>query len=463
MKFQNEYVFKVMVNIINSIRKQVLSGDIRSVKAKKNILLSFFNKIIAIVISFALVPITVNYLDQEQYGIWLTITSIVSWISFFDIGLGHGFKNKIAEAKANNDIMLCKKYVSTAYFIFIILFGTLLIIFECVNPFINWAAILNVSPNYSQVLSSVVSIVLIGTCLQFVAAVFPLLLSADQRPALSSMITTVGQAFSLIIIFILTLYPIHNMTYIAVALSWTPLIITCIISCWFFKHQYNDYMPSLKMIDTSLIRNILNLGVKFFVIQFSMIAIFQVVNIILSRVLGPSSVTEYNISYKYFSATLMLFNIILSPYWIAFTDAYTKTDYKWMKNTFRKLTKVWFALFCLSLLALIVSPIAFDIWLNGMIKIPFVTSLCMFIYINILAYSTMNMILINGIGKVFLQSLIYIVCAVFSIPLSVSLCKQFGIPGILIVLSSVYMVQAIFARVQLIKLINNKAIGIWNK
>ena len=281
-----------MVNIINSIRKQVLSGDIRTVKAKKNILLSFFNKIIAIVISFALVPITVNYLDQEQYGIWLTITSIVSWISFFDIGLGHGFKNKIAEAKANNDIMLCKKYVSTAYFIFIILFGTLLIIFECVNPFINWAAILNVSPNYSQVLSSVVSIVLIGTCLQFVAAVFPLLLSADQRPALSSMITTVGQAFSLIIIYILTLFPIHNMRYIAVALSWTPLIITCIISCWFFKHQYNDYMPSLKMIDTSLIRNILNLGVKFFVIQFSMIAIFQVVNIILSRVLGPSSVTE---------------------------------------------------------------------------------------------------------------------------------------------------------------------------
>ena len=147
---------------------------VSSVKAKKNILLSFFNKIIAIVISFTLVPITVNYLDQEQYGIWLTITSIVSWISFFDIGLGHGFKNKIAEAKANNDIMLCKKYVSTAYFIFIILFGTLLIIFECVNPFINWAAILNVSPNYSQVLSSVVSIVLIGTCLQFVAAVFPL-------------------------------------------------------------------------------------------------------------------------------------------------------------------------------------------------------------------------------------------------------------------------------------------------
>ena len=73
------------------------------------------------------------------------------------------------------------------------------------------------------------------------------------------------------------------------------------------------------------------------------------------------------------------------------------------------------------------------------------------------------MILINGIGKVFLQSLIYIVCAVFSIPLSVSLCKQFGIPGVLIVLSSVYMVQAIFARIQLNKILNNKAVGLWNK
>lgn len=454
---------KLMVNVIKSIREQVLSGDIRSVKAKKNILLSFFNKVISIVISFALVPITVNYLDQEQYGIWLTITSIVSWISFFDIGLGHGFKNKIAEAMVNKDVILCKKYVSTAYFTFVVIFGTLLIIFECINPFINWATILNVSSDYSQILSSVVSIVLIGTCLQFIAAVFPLLLTADQRPALSSMISTVGQVFSLIIIFILTLYPIHNMKYIAVALSWTPLTINIIISYWFFNHQYKVYMPSFKMIDGSLIRNILNLGVKFFIIQFSMIVIFQVVNIILSRVLGPSSVTEYNIAYKYFSVTLMLFNIILSPYWIAFTDAYTQNDFRWMKNTLRKLTKVWLVLFCLSLLILIVSPIAFDLWLNRMVRIPFFTSVCMFIYINILAYSTMNMILINGIGKVLLQSLIYIVCALFSIPLSVTLCKYYGIPGVLIILSSVYLIQAIIARIQINKFLNNKAVGIWNK
>lgn len=452
-----------MTNIINSIRKQVLSGDIRSVKAKKNILLSFFNKIVSIVISFVLVPITINYLDQEQYGIWLTITSVVSWISFFDIGLGHGFKNKIAEAKANNDVLLCKKYVSTAYFIFILIFGTLLIVFECVNPFINWATILNVSSNYAQLLSSVVSIVLIGTCLQFVAAVFPLLLSADQRPALSSMISTIGQAFSLLIIFLLTLFPMHSMSYIAVALSWTPLIITIIISCWFYKHQYKAYMPSFKMIDRSLIRNILNLGVKFFIIQFSMIAIFQVVNIILSRVLGPSSVTEYNISYKYFSVTLMLFNIILSPYWIAFTDAYTKRDFKWMRNILRKLTKVWLSLLGVSFFTLIISPVAYGIWLNGMVKIPYTTSVCMFIYINVLAYSTMNMILINGIGKVCLQSIIYIVCALFSIPISVSLCKHFGIPGILIVLSFVYLAQAIIARIQLNKILNNKAVGFWNR
>lgn len=452
-----------MANLINSIKKQVLSGDIRSVKAKKNILLSFFNKAIAIVISFAIVPITVNYLDQEQYGIWLTITSIVSWISFFDIGLGHGFKNKIAEAKANNDILLCKKYVTTAYYIFFLIFGSLLIVFECINPFINWATILNVSSNYTLLLSSVVSIVLIGTCLQFVAAVFPLLLSADQRPALSSMISTIGQAFSLLIIFVLTLYPKHSMTYIAFALSWSPLIITIIISYWFFTHQYKEYMPSFKMIDSSLIRNILNLGVKFFIIQFSMIAIFQVVNIILSRVLGPSSVTEYNISYKYFSVTLMLFNIILSPYWIAFTDAYTKRDYTWMRNTLRKLTKVWFAFLGLSLFTLIISPVAFDIWLNGMVKIPYTTSVCMFIYINVLAFSTMNMILINGIGKVFLQSTIYLVCALFSIPLSITLCKQYGIPGVLIVLSSVYFGQAIFARIQLIRILNNKASGLWNR
>jgi hypothetical protein len=35
-------------------------------------------------------------LIPTRYEIWLTLSSIVGWFSFFDVGLGHGLRNKFA-------------------------------------------------------------------------------------------------------------------------------------------------------------------------------------------------------------------------------------------------------------------------------------------------------------------------------------------------------------------------------
>ena len=251
-----------MGNLFSSIKSRITSGDARSVRAKKNIIASFLNKVIAIVISLLIIPITIDYLDAEQYGIWLTLSSIVSWISFFDIGLGHGFRNRFAEAKAKGDIQLAKKYVSTTYFSMILIFGLVLVVFEVVNPFINWASLLNIDQSQKEMLSFVMSIILIGVCTSFATNVFPIMLSADQKPALSSIIATIGQAAALALIYALTLLPKHSMVYIAFALTWVPVIITVVISVFMFIKAYQDVSPSFKYIDTSLIKNIINLGVK---------------------------------------------------------------------------------------------------------------------------------------------------------------------------------------------------------
>lgn len=449
--------------ILNRVRDYLLQGGERSRKAKKNILYSFLNKGLSILISLAIVPITIDYLNPEQYGIWLTLSSIVAWLSFFDVGLVNGFRNRFAEAKAKGDSVLARKYVSTTYFSMICIFGLLLIILEIVNPFINWPSILNVSQEYRTLLTAVASIVLIGVCTQFVANVFPTLLSADQRPAVSAMINTVGQGLALFVILLLTNYPKQSMTYIAVALSWIPVFVTIIVSVWSFTHNYKDFSPSIKLIDLSLIKSILNLGVRFFLIQVSIIVIFQFVNVILSRVLGPESVTVYNISYKYFSVIMMVFNIVISPYWSAYTDAYIKNEYDWMKSILNKLNKIWLLLVAVGFIMLLVSPFVYRFWIKDAVRIPILVSISMYVFMSVLSMSNMYMTLINGTGKILLQMIIYLVCASVSIPISILICRKLGIPGILIVLSTIYSIQAIFARLQLSRILKKTATGIWNK
>lgn len=58
-------------------------GNERSVTVKKNILGSLAVKGFSILISLMLVPMTLGYVNSELYGIWLMLSSIIVWLSFF--------------------------------------------------------------------------------------------------------------------------------------------------------------------------------------------------------------------------------------------------------------------------------------------------------------------------------------------------------------------------------------------
>ena len=73
------------------------------------------------------------------------------------------------------------------------------------------------------------------------------------------------------------------------------------------------------------------------------------------------------------------------------------------------------------------------------------------------------MYIINGIGKVRLQLYIYIIFALIAFPIMSIMCKYFGIPGLLFIPSTVYVVQALLGRIQLYKVLSDNAAGIWNK
>ena len=73
------------------IIKLIKQGSGRSVVVKKNIVGSLFVKGCSIVISLLIVPLTLGYVSSDLYGIWLTLSSIMMWFNFFDIGFTLGF------------------------------------------------------------------------------------------------------------------------------------------------------------------------------------------------------------------------------------------------------------------------------------------------------------------------------------------------------------------------------------
>ena len=171
------------IPVYTAFMNGLTKGHERSVKAKKNIILSGVIKGISIAISLVLVPLTIHYVNPTKYGIWLTLSSIIGWFSFFDIGLGNGMRNKFAEAMAKGEHEQAKVYVSTTYAILSIIIGIVLGIFFVVNQFVDWTKILNTPADMARELSLLATIVFTFFSIRFVLNLVTTIMTANQEPA----------------------------------------------------------------------------------------------------------------------------------------------------------------------------------------------------------------------------------------------------------------------------------------
>ena len=205
--------------------KKLFSGNQRSIVVKKNIMGSFLIKGASIAISLLLVPLTLGYVSSELYGIWLTLSSIMMWLNFFDVGFTLGLKNKLAEAIALGNWSRGKALVSTTYFMMIVIFVPLCIVLEFIVPHINWASFLNVSQNYNGEIIKALYVLVACFCLQMIVNVLIAVISAHQKVALSASFPVIGNFLSLIAILALTKLCPPSLVSLAFAISIMPIFV----------------------------------------------------------------------------------------------------------------------------------------------------------------------------------------------------------------------------------------------
>lgn len=459
-------MFKYFSPIVALVQKHVLAGHERTVKAKKNIVSSFLIKVGSIVISLLVVPLTLTYVDSSQYGIWLTLSSIVAWFSFFDIGITHGLRNKFAEAKAKNDVEAAKTYISTTYAILGAIFLLVWIVFLIVNPFLNWTSILKLSDDYSSEVSILAVIVFTYFCLQFVLRTITTLVTADQQPAKAALVDLIGQFVSLIIIFILVKTTDGSLVNLGLALCIAPILALIAANVFFFNGKYRKFAPSWKKVRLSSAKSLFNLGMVFFVIQIAGLIQFQSANIIISRSFGPSDVTSYNIVYKYFNILNMGFMIFLAPFWSASTEAFLKKDYCWIRNSVKKYNLLTLGFLLIGLVMLVFSKPIYELWLGrGTVEIGFWLSFWGFVFFIASLFGSKYVSFLNGISALRLQFWASIFSPILYIALTLLFVKYLDMGVYAIFLASVLanFNAIILAPIQYYMIIAKKKKGIWIK
>lgn len=453
-----------MANIVTLIKKTLNDGGDRSSRAKKSIFRMLINKGASIVLSLLYVPLFLSLLDQTRYGIWVTIMSLINWIGFFDIGIGQGLRNLLAENLAKDDLIASKKIVSTSYIVITITFSLIVILFLFIYPFVDWYKIVNAPLSISQEINIVIIITLLLQCANFVLNLFRSILLACQKPDIASDMHLVTQFLSIVVLYVFK-YSIQFDTLIPIALTLTtiPIIVTITYSIYFFRKSLKFISPSLNYFDKRYIKSILSLGGSFFFIQIANLLLFQSNNLLISNLISPDAVSEYYIANKYMSLLFMVFTIISTPYWSAVTEAYTKADYSWIHRIKNNLLKVFVIFVFCGLVMIFISPFFFKVWIDNRVTInsTLIISLCIYNLLQIL--SNIYLSIINGIGKIKLQLIITIVQAICYIPLCITMCHHFSILGIIISGIIMMLINCLVYSIQCKKLLNisNYERNIW--
>ena len=458
------------MNRLNKILpEQILAfftkGHERSIKAKKNVAASLIIKGLDIFIGLLLVPMVLNYLDQTRYGIWLTMTSIVVWFDFCDIGLGHGLRNKFAEAKSVGDDEKAKIYVSTSYAILSAMMLVFFTLFIIVNKFLPWPRILNVEQDINSNLSILALIVFGFFALKFVTKLITTIIVADQKPAICDAIRLSGRILTIAIIYVFTKTIPGSLIYMGLAYAGLPVLILILSSFYFYTKSYKKYRPSLKYVDLSYTKDLIGLGGKFFIIQIALVVIMSTDNIIISQLYGPKLVTPYQIAHKYFGLLLMIYVIIISPVWSATIESFAKKDYKWIKSVVKKLQRILLIFVSIAILMFMVAKNIYTFWVGKDIEISYLLSAFWMLFVIVGMINGIYCNIINGIGKIKLQMYVYTFSMIINIPLSVFFAKtlQLGIEGVILATVICQSLHLIYLPIQYKKIISDNAKGIWNK
>ena len=420
--------------------------DLSEKQVKKNMILGTVYKGLSMIVSYLYVPLVLFYLGEFKYGVWTTILNVLSWITYFDVGIGNGLRNKLAESLAkqgeDNEIKT-RKYVSSAYIMLaIIVLGAILV--GCVLAgIINWECVFGIK-TFDENLKIIMGISILFIGINFWLSLCKSIFYAIQENSKVGLMGVLQQVLMLLGVFVLIKYKKPSILLVALLYGITDFVISITFSVFLFRKN-KCFIPKVAYYSTREAKETTNLGIKFFVVQIAALILFTTDNLIISHFIGPAEVTSYSIVNKLFSIGTALFTMLVAPYWSRTAAAKAEDNYAMIKKSIYSMYKLM-ALGIVGVIVLVVifHPLA-SIWLQKDLHYPEGLISLMGVYAIIFMWNAIYSQIANGLSLMNVLVPVAIIQGIINIPLSLLFLLQFhmGVVGVLLGTVCATLVSAI--------------------
>ena len=388
---------------------------------------------ISIILSLVYVPVVLNYLGDYKYGVWASVLSILSWISYFDLGIGNGLRNRLSEALASDGPKIdAKTLISSAYAILGAVVAVVAVVCGVAITLVDWAALLS-AWDVSESLLCVMEISFLGMCFSFVLMLCNNIFYAFQKAQVVNLMAVFQQAVMLLSVWLLSLTRTNDLTVVAVLYVCSNVLVYGGFTVFVFLRN-RAIAPSFKCIDGRVAKDLGGLGIKFFITQMATLILFTTDNLIISNLFGPEQVTVYSTANKVFTVIISLFAALVVPLWSKTTVDFARRDIEEIRRTLGKMYRLFaVAAVGTALLAVVFRPLV-ALWLGRDLEFSWSLILMMGLYAIVYMWNTIWSQIINGLTLVNFMVVVACVQAVVNIPLSFFLATGcgLGIEGVLL-------------------------------
>jgi len=415
---------------------------------------SLIFKLLSIISSFLIISLMIKYLGKEQYGIWSTLLSIVSWVVLFDVGIGNGLRNKISESLAKDDKKEAQNYISAAYVIIGLISMFLLGIFLVISNFISWQNVFNTSILSNSELKDIVNITAVFLFVNFWLSLINQVFNGLQKTSIVVFNQFLSNAFALISVYILYSYFESSLFNLAFVYGMSLVMSSLLLSLWFYGKN-RDLVPRIKNYGKKYVKSITSLGFQFFIIQIAVIVIFTTDKILITQLFGPEYVASYDVVFKLFSVITIVHSLLMAPLWSAYSDAYHREDFAWIRKTIKNQLKLY-ALFVLGTIVLIfLAKKIIYLWIGNSVQVDNMLIIAMGAFVLVFTWNNLFAYFINATNNLKIQIITSIIAMIINIPLSIFIVKKYNIGTYGIVIGTIISLLffAVFGSVQSFKLI----------
>lgn len=388
---------------------------------------------VALLVSAITLPLTIRYLGPLQYGIWITISTTVVMLAVMDLGIANTLTNMISRAYALDDRAAARRYYATAFWSSISISVILGLISVILWPHVSWGHLFHLG---DVALIHEVSLC-VAIALGFFLLSLPLnlvhrVLSGYQQTQITNYFNLMSNILSLAAILIVIKLR-GSLVMLMLTYSGALLLGSVVLNIWVNLWDMPWLMPSPRFIRRAVIGDLMSTGVGFFILQLAGIVVFNSDNLIITHYLGASDVTPYSVTWRLAGYAAVLQTAVLPSLWPAYSEAYARGDYEWVRRAFWSTVK--FAMGAVTIAVLILSLFGRWLirWYAGSAAVPttlLLLAICAWTLIS--AGMELEACLLAAINRIKEQGVLGVIAAALNVTLSIYLVKRLGSLGVIL-------------------------------